>query len=513
MILRWKPIRRPRPLCSTLTHHSRVHFDSPVFLSSASVRGRLRLQVASTKTTPTLPSDAPVEDVYFPEDDVEDLEQYRPGGYHPTLIDDTFQDGRYTVVHKLGYGGYSTIWLARDHQENRYVSLKIKVSELFSPSRENQILRLLGDHDSKEEGSRFIPRLMDEFSFVGPNGNHSCLIGQPAGLNISVSKDISPNWKFPVESARSIAAQLAMGLLYIHKQGVCHGGSCFPPSRLPILFDGAWISWHDLSILNSLLDLHLRNFLLRMPSIDHLAREELYERYRKPFPVPVRRLDGKDPQPQAPPHAIYPMSVQMPADKVMDPEIFISDYGTSFVVSQEPNPTLHTPALYLPPEDFFSEPVTLAADVWTLGVSLYEVLGERPLFETFAWDRDDIIAEMVSTLGILPSRWWDKWANRGEFFNPDGSWIPANQLRRITTPIFRPLHQRMWDMGRGETPGDCEWDVDGGEMRALEELLMGMLAFEPSQRLTAEEVMASEYMTKWAMPAWQRRTKRISRKP
>lgn len=264
-------------------------------------------------------------------------------------------------------------------------------------------------------------------------------------------------------------------------------------------------------MLISKLYLHMRNFLLRMPTLDHLAEKELYELYGKPFPVPIRRLDGKDPQPQVPPHAIYPMTLEMPANKIVDPEILVSDYGTSFIVSEELKPSLHTPALYLPPEDFFNEPITPAADVWTLGVNLYEVLGERPLFETFAWDRDDIIAEMVSTLGLLPPRWWDKWTNRGEFFKPDGSWIPASELRRITTPVSRPLHQRMWDMGRGETPANCEWDVEGGEMRALEELLAGMLAFEPAQRLTAEEVMASEYVTKWALPAWERQLARKSK--
>lgn len=252
----------------------------------------------------------------------------------------------------------------------------------------------------------------------------------------------------------------------------------------------------------------MRNFLLRIPCLDPLNTDELYKIYGEPFQVPIRRLDEKDPQPQAPRHAIYPMTFKMPAHQIVDPEIVISDYGTSFLVSEESDPRLYTPALYLPPEDFFGEPITLAADVWTLGVNLYEVLGERPLFETFAWDRDDITSEMVSTLGRLPPRWWDSWANRGEFFQPDGSWIPASELRRITTPVSRPLHQRMWDMGRGETPETCEWDVRGGEMRALEELLAGMLALEPTERLNAEQILASEYVTKWAMPAWNRQVKR-----
>jgi serine/threonine-protein kinase SRPK3 len=69
------------------------------------------------------------------------------------------------------------------------------------------------------------------------------------------------------------------------------------------------------------------------------------------------------------------------------------------------------------------------------------VLGERALFETFSGDPDDIMADMVSTLGLPPARWWDKWENRGEFFAPDGAWL--RDIKRIYTPVSRPLSQRM----------------------------------------------------------------------
>lgn len=204
------------------------------------------------------------------------------------------------------------------------------------------------------------------------------------------------------------------------------------------------------------------------------------------------------------------MALRMPANEVDDPVIIISDYGTSFIVAQTPSPTLHTPALYSPPEDFFNEPIIqpTAADIWTLGVNLYEVLGERPLFETFAWDRDDIVAEMINTLGQPPVRWWDSWPKRSEFFEKDGSWVA--DFRRISTPVFRRLRQRLWDMGRGETELTCEWDIAGGELRALEDMLRAMMAFEPAERPTADQLLRSEYMIKWALPAWerQRRQKR-----
>ena len=172
--------------------------------------------------------------IYYPEVDVEDLEEYTPGGFHPTSIGDVFDDGRYTIVHKLGFGGYSTIWLARDHQSQRYVSLKILAASSSESNPEADILLSLQNSLSTHAGKRFIPLLLDQFIFDGPNGQHRCLVGEPFGSSISTCQENSVDFMFPADAARSIAAQLMMCLSYLHESGICHGGIALLPFCLQV---------------------------------------------------------------------------------------------------------------------------------------------------------------------------------------------------------------------------------------------------------------------------------------
>lgn len=59
--------------------------------------------------------DRPESSDYTSED--EGTEDYRRGGYHAVRIGDSFKNGRYVVQSKLGWGHFSTVWLAWDTQQ------------------------------------------------------------------------------------------------------------------------------------------------------------------------------------------------------------------------------------------------------------------------------------------------------------------------------------------------------------------------------------------------------------
>jgi len=49
------------------------------------------------------------------DDNVEDINRYTTGGYHPIRLGDILESDTksYHVIHKLGRGSFSTVWLAR----------------------------------------------------------------------------------------------------------------------------------------------------------------------------------------------------------------------------------------------------------------------------------------------------------------------------------------------------------------------------------------------------------------
>ncbi|CAN7024460.1 unnamed protein product [Brassica rapa subsp. trilocularis] len=54
----------------------------------------------------------------------EGFDAYRKGGYHAVRIGDQFSGGRYIAQRKLGWGQFSTVWLAYDtHTSVRFSPL------------------------------------------------------------------------------------------------------------------------------------------------------------------------------------------------------------------------------------------------------------------------------------------------------------------------------------------------------------------------------------------------------
>lgn len=150
-------------------------------------------------------------------EDCESLERYCPGGFYPIKLGDHLCDGRYSIVHNLGFGGSSTVWLASDQKRQELVAIKIKTADSASESQEVDILNQL-------HGQLLIRQLLHSFVENSPNGSHHCLVMEAASCSLMQSKSLIFHGLLDLPTARSIAADLVSTVQFLHGQGIVHGG-------------------------------------------------------------------------------------------------------------------------------------------------------------------------------------------------------------------------------------------------------------------------------------------------
>ena len=186
------------------------------------------------------------------ESDCEDLEDYGPDGYHPVCIGERFKNGRYEVLQKLGYGHFSTVWLAEDLHFGRkdcspparfkFVALKVQRSkethseaaldevhllrelkkQKANPAWKKDLERLRAMGLQGREGETHCIEMLDNFPHYGPNGKHYCSVFEIMGPNLlDVIRffDRTHGKGLPLFLAKRIARQILVGLHFMHAYG------------------------------------------------------------------------------------------------------------------------------------------------------------------------------------------------------------------------------------------------------------------------------------------------------
>jgi serine/threonine-protein kinase SRPK3 len=158
--------------------------------------------------------------------DEEDSEDYCKGGYHPVQVGEEYKDGKYTVVRKLGWGHFSTVWLSRDNTSGKHVALKVVRSAAHYTETaldEIKLLKKVVDANKDHPGRRHVVSLLDSFNHKGPNGVHVCMVFEVLGENLL---GLIKRWNhrgIPMPLVKQITKQVLLGLDYLHREcGIIH---------------------------------------------------------------------------------------------------------------------------------------------------------------------------------------------------------------------------------------------------------------------------------------------------
>lgn len=158
--------------------------------------------------------------------DEEDSEDYCKGGYHPVHVGETYNNGRYVVVRKLGWGHFSTVWLSRDTTNGKHVALKVVRSAAHYTETaidEIKLLNKIVQANPSHPGRKHVVSLLDSFEHKGPNGVHVCMVFEVLGENLL---GLIKRWNhrgIPMPLVRQITKQVLLGLDYLHREcGIIH---------------------------------------------------------------------------------------------------------------------------------------------------------------------------------------------------------------------------------------------------------------------------------------------------
>ncbi|KAI1747568.1 kinase-like protein [Xylaria castorea] len=286
---------------------------------------------------------------------IEDVEDYRPGGLHPIDMFDMLLDGRFEVCHKLGSGGIATVWLCYEKAVRKWKAIKINVADRsYDDSPELKVAKVLerSSDTSHLLENNHIAMPLETFWIEGPNGRHLCTVLPVLGPRLSDWRHMS----LGTDAARinSVCYQLTKGLDFLHSHEICHG------------------------------DFRPQNILMQLKGngLDDLEPEQLFDLLHYPARDEVLTLEGKR-SPHAPKWAVEPLWWSELREYISD-NVALVDFGEAFEESQPPK-SLGIPRVYAAPEVIYGGvPAGIGSDIWSLAYTIIETRTGMPL-EPSVW--------------------------------------------------------------------------------------------------------------------------------
>ncbi|KAF5389801.1 hypothetical protein D9757_003721 [Collybiopsis confluens] len=235
---------------------------------------------------------------------------------------------KFSIIRRLGWGMYSSTWLAKDHEESKHVAIKVLTGFATQLAQEGLTpeLDVLRKLSSTPHGA--VPKeghcLSLHSSFMHPGrtntGPHLCLVTDVFGGDVEHLKRIYARNGFPLSLAKRILYHTLKGVQTMHQLGITHTDL----KHDNILFDKGHTSEADFGSGN-------------------------------PLPVPS-------------------------IDEALDRTFVIADFGNAQFVGRTKFDEITAEALRAP-ETLLRGPWDEKVDIWTFGCLAFEFLCGQQLFK------------------------------------------------------------------------------------------------------------------------------------
>ncbi|KAI9361803.1 kinase-like domain-containing protein [Pilaira anomala] len=444
-------------------------------------------------------------------DEEEDIEDYKKGGYHPVNIGDRFDNGRYIVLRKLGWGHFSTVWLTLDTLTDSHVALKIvKAANRYTDSalEEIKLLECVKKTNPDSKGWQHVAQLLNHFWHQGPNGKHACMTFEVLGESLlSLMKRY--NYKgIPQHIVKRIAKQVLEGLDYLHREcGIVH--TDLKPENVLVWIPNIedYLKTDTAEILKEINNIPVierrrsstaswKDGIADVENISKSKKKRLKRKMKKKNEAEASQTidDELSDQlgnlkinhtqwntPQVIPSSTLDITT-IGSEKELDNIVVkIADLGNACWMDGEYTHVIQT-RQYRSPEVIVGAKWTNEADMWSVACMIFELLTGEFLFDPRAGSKynkdDDHLAQILELMRTVPKLLTTGGEYSREFFERSG------KLKHIKKLRYRRLRDVLHDT----------FLVPPEDADAASVFLLPMLEMDMTKRASAQQMLKSAWL-------------------
>jgi len=416
-------------------------------------------------------------------DTTESPSEYKKGGYHPVCIGDQYNNDKYIIEKKLGFGYFSTVWLASDQTRSsddphKIVAIKISKSrESFQEAAQDEMkmLQTLGNQD-------FMVQLLDQFVIWGPNGKHYCLVFEPMWKDLYYLIRKFDFKGIPSKLLKVLAYQILCGVEYMHEKQIIHTDIKPENFLLSLPFD----LQYDALCQDRDIYLELKKQLRwcqsqsQLKSHPHTLSRNQRKRRKEKMKAEISQPSSEN----GPSVLDIQLKMQQLEHMKMPPElnrsknliVKVADFGNACWIHKHYSSDITT-RQYRSPEVLLGYPYGTGVDMFACGVMLFEMAtGELPFRPEKNKDpyyrNEDHLTLIYRTAGYIPRHMIKDGKYSDHYFNR------RCEFRRHSVDSLepRPLEDllRRYNYTSDDIPVFCD-------------LLMHLLEPDPQKRFSASQ--------------------------